>query len=285
MAALMRPAPSAASTVVGVIGDPIDQSLSPLLHNAAFDELGLDWVSVGFVVREGQAADALAGMRALGIGGLSVTMPHKEAAANLVDTASALAVRLEAVNCVVWTPGGLRGENTDGAGFVASLARGAGFSARAKRCVVLGAGGAARAVIAALADEGASEVVVVNRTAERAARAAELASPVGRVGTLADVATADLVVQATPRGMTGGPPGPGPESSSASVLHQGQVAVDLVYRPAETPWLAEAAARGATTIGGIGMLVHQAAAQLQLWTGLQPPLEAMWAAASNRSRV
>ena len=156
--------PSGTSAVVGVIGDPVRHSLSPVLHNAAFAALRLDWVSVAFPVPPSALDAALAGARALGLRGLSVTMPHKEAVARKVDRTSAAAARLGAVNCVVVEPGGLVGENTDGQGFVAALRRGAGFDPAGRRCLVAGAGGAARAVVLALAEAGASEVVVVGRS-------------------------------------------------------------------------------------------------------------------------
>jgi shikimate dehydrogenase len=273
---------SAATTVVGVIGDPVAHSLSPLLHNTAFGELGLDWVSVGFRVVAGGAADALIGARALGIRGLSVTMPHKDEVARLVDHRSAEVERLGAVNCIVSEDGGWVGRNTDGAGLVASLRRGGRFDPESRRCLVVGAGGAARSVIEALAAAGAAEVIVVNRSADRAARAADLAGPVGRIG-VADAAThCDLVINATPLGMDGtGGPGPSAWPIDPALLHEGQVVVDLVYHPATTPWMAAAHAQGADTANGLGMLVHQAALQLAAWTGLDPPVEAMWRAVAG----
>ena len=272
--------PSGASTVVGVIGDPIAHSLSPLLHNAAFDALGLDWVSVAYPVRAGATAAALTGMRALGIAGLSVTMPHKEPAFAAVDDTTEVARRLGAVNCVSWRHGSLVGDSTDGEGFLAALRRATGFDPGGKRCLVIGAGGAARAVTLALAEAGAAEVVVVNRTPAPAERAAALAGEVGRVGSGADLDGADLVVQATPLGMTraeGSARGELPVDPSA--LHAGQVVADLVYHPRQTPFLQAAEARGALTVGGLGMLVHQAALALERWTGRVAPVEAMWAAA------
>ena len=269
--------PTAASTVVGVIGDPVTHSLSPLLHNTAFGALGLDWVSVGFPVRHGDGPAAVEGLRALGVRGLSVTMPHKAAVAGAVDELTPVAEELGAVNCVRWVGDRLVGDNTDGAGFLESLRRGVGFDPADRRCLVVGAGGAARAVVLALAGAGAAEVVVVNRTPERAETAAALAGGRGRSGTAEDAARADLVVEATPAGMDGlDEVAPLVDAGS---LRPGQVAVDLVYHPPTTPWLAAAAAAGATTLGGLGMLVHQAAAQLQLWTGTAPPVAAMWDAA------
>jgi shikimate dehydrogenase len=277
--------PTAASRVVGVIGDPIAHSLSPLLHNAAFDALGLDWVSLAFAVPAGRADAALTGMRALGLAGLSVTMPHKEQAFGCVDEPTAVARRLGAVNCVTRrdADGALVGDSTDGPGFLAALERAAGFDPRGRRCLVVGAGGAARAVVLALAEAGAAEVVVVNRTPARAEVAAALAGAVGRVGSGADVAHAELVVQATPVGMAAlRAAGAEALAFDPDGLHPGQVVTDLVYLPAETPVLAAARARGATVVGGLGMLVHQAAMALGRWTGRTVPVEAMWAAAEAR---
>ena len=274
--------------LVGVIGSPIAHSLSPLLHNAAFTALGLGalWHSQAFEVAPGQAASALAAMRRADVSGLSVTMPHKADVAALVDQCTEVARRLGAVNCVVNHEGVLLGTNTDGEGFLASLARGAAFSPAGQRCLVIGAGGAARAVVLALADAGAEQVAVLNRTPERAATAAALAGPVGwpvpsgDEARLQAIRSADLVVNATPFGMEGASPvGTAPWLVAPDLLHPGQVAADLVYAPRPTPWLIGAAAAGARSVDGLGMLVHQAAAQLVLWTGEDAPVEAMWQAA------
>jgi shikimate dehydrogenase len=277
------------AVIVGVIGSPVGHSLSPVLHTTAFAALGLGsrWHSFAFEVAPGAAAPALADMRRHGVTGLSVTMPHKEAVAASVDDLTETAGRLAAVNCVTNADGVLRGANTDGAGFVASLARGAGFDPAGHRCLVVGAGGAARAVVLALADGGAAEVAVLNRTQARAETAAALAGDAGLVvapddpDTLGNVvARADLVVNATPLGMHGAP---GEWLVQPGHLHAGQVAADLVYAPRPTPWLVAAAQAGALPLDGLGMLVHQAAAQLALWTGQEPPVEAMWEAAEGAS--
>ena len=278
-APVSRPDLSAATAVVGVIGDPVAHSRSPLLHNTAFAELGLDWVSVGFPVGAGSITTALAGARALGVRGLSVTMPHKGAVAGLVGRRSPLAARLGAVNCVVAEGDGWLGENTDGPGFVASLRRRDAFDPQGRRCLVIGAGGAARAVVAALGDAGAAKVIVVNRSSGRGADAAALAGPAGRSGVPSDATACDLVVNATPLGMeraAGGAEAAWP--LDPALLVAGQVVVDLVYNPALTPWLAAARQRGARASNGLGMLVHQAALQVGAWTGLEPPVEAMWRA-------
>jgi shikimate dehydrogenase len=261
------------------MGDPVGHSLSPLLHNTAFALAGLDWVSVGFAVPEGAAADALAGLAALGIAGTSVTMPHKSAVAALVDERTSIAEQLGAVNCVINRDGHLVGTNTDGQGFMESLTRGTAFHPDGKRCVVIGAGGAARAVVVALREAGASEIVVVARRPDPAIAAAGLAEGRGRVGSARDAPDADLVVNATPVGMVGERSVTHIPVVSGESLGHGQVVVDLIYEPAETEWMAAARRGGATVLGGLGMLVHQAAAQLALWTGMDPPVEAMWAAA------
>ncbi len=280
--------------IVGVIGSPVAHSLSPLLHNTAFAALGLGeaWRSFAFEVAPGQAAAALEAMRQADVTGLSVTMPHKADVAGLVDECSDVARRLTAVNCVKHTADGLFGTNTDGEGFVASLARGAAFDPAGKRCVVIGAGGAARAVVLALANADAADVAVVNRTPERAFEAAGLAGDRGTVVALTEhaiadaVVAADLVVNATPVGMAGVAHRGGVAVwlVDPALLGPGQVAADLVYVPRRTPWLERAAVAGATTIDGLGMLVHQAAAQLVLWTGETPPVEAMWEEAEAASR-
>lgn len=268
---------TARTRVVGVIGDPVGHSLSPVIHNAAFDALGLDWVYAGFPVPTGRGAAAVEAVRTLGLAGLNVTMPHKAAAAAAVDRLSPTAEVLGAVNTVYRSGSDLWGENTDGAGFIDALRNDEGFDPADRRVVVLGAGGAARAVILALGAAGASDIAVVNRTRSTAEVAAALAGPVGRLGTHADVESADLVVNATPMGMGG-------ELAEVVAvdpahLHAGQVVADLVYAPPRTPLLAAAKERGCVAVNGLGMLIHQAAHSFRLWTGEDPPLEVMSAAA------
>lgn len=266
--------------MVGIIGDPVAHSLSPAIHNAAFRSLGLDWVYVAFPVLAEQVSAALAGMRALGITGLNVTMPHKPAAAVAVDRLSATAAALGAVNTVVRRDDGLHGESTDGEGLLRALRAEPGFDPDGRRCLVVGAGGSARAAILALAGAGAREVVVVARRSEAAARAAALAGHRGRVGHADEVADVDLVVHATPAGM-------GVDRSPLPIdparLASGQVVVDLVYDPPLTPLVAAARAGGATAVNGLGMLVHQAALSFRLWTGVDPPLDVMTSAATVNS--
>lgn len=277
-----RVAVSGATQVAAVIGFPVRHSLSPTLHNAAFRALGLDWVFTAFEVPPDQGEAAVRAMVPLGIRGLSVTMPHKDAAASAADELSPAAAALGAVNCVVNRDGTLVGENTDGEGFVASLRTDHGVDPEGLRCVVLGAGGAARAVIRALGQAGAAEVAVVNRTPALGVKAAHLAGSSGRaVGIAASpavVRAADLVVNATPIGMDR-PAAETPELPlDPALIGSHHVVADLVVHPLRTRLLDEAEAKGARTVPGLGMLVHQAALAFELWTGLAAPVDAMWQA-------
>jgi shikimate dehydrogenase len=264
--------------VAGIIGSPIAHSLSPAMHNAAYAACGLDWVFLAFEVPLGAAAEALRAARTLGLAGLSVTMPHKQDVAGLVDASSDAVGRLGAANTVVFDAGRTFGESTDGAGFIDSLRLDHQLDPAGMAVAVLGAGGAARAIILALADAGSREVVVVNRTSSKGSEAAALAGAVGRVGASSDVEDADLVVNATPAGMDGNEVPIDPAH-----LRPGQVVVDLVYHPRPTPLLAAASDRGCTVVDGLGMLVHQGARQFTLWTGEEAPIAVMRAAADAAS--
>ncbi|WP_334142835.1 shikimate dehydrogenase [Rhabdothermincola sp.] len=273
--------PSGTTRVAAVIGDPVRHSLSPVIFNAAFRALALDWVFVAFEVARGDHRRALDGVRALGIDGLSVTMPHKTAVAGCVDRLSPEAAALGAVNCVTRDGAELVGHNTDGAGFVQALEAETGFEPAGRVCAVLGAGGAARAVVLALARAGAAKVLVVNRSAQRGQAAAALAGEAGVPAEQPALAGADLIVNATPVGMADQQGLP----LDTGLLHPGQVVADLIYVPAETPLLREARSRGLVAVNGLGMLVHQAALQFEQFTGQPPPLEAMRAAARDRLAV
>src|SRR5829696_4512929 len=227
--------------VAGVIGDPVRHSLSPLLHNAAFAALDLDWAFVAFPVRAGGGSGALDAMRTLRLEGLNVTMPLKGEVADAVDRLAPSAAALRSVNTVVWVGTELVGESTDGPGLVAALRADEGFDPAGRRCLVLGSGGAARAVVHALATAGAARVVVAARRPEAAAAVARLAGPVGATGGPEAADGADLVVDATPVGMPGHDPGP---PVDADRLGPGQLVVDLVYDPPRTPLLDAARASG-----------------------------------------
>ena len=210
-------------------------------------------------------------------------MPHKAAVAALMDRRSGAAERLEAVNCVVVEDGLLVGHNTDGDGFLDGLAHDSAMDVAGCTAVVVGAGGAARAIVLALGGAGASEVSVVNRTAGRAEVAALLAGGAGRAVSPSDateaISAADLVVNATPVGMGAAPDPEGPMPLDPRLLRTGQVVVDLVYHPLDTPWLVEARRQGIEAHGGLSMLVFQAARAFALWTGRDAPVDAMSAAA------
>lgn len=269
--------PTARTRIAGVIGAPVRHSLSPALHNAAFRACDLDWAYVAFEVADGDAPAAIEGARALGIDGLNVTMPHKAAAADAVDRLTSVAAALGSVNTVIRQGRVLVGDNTDGAGFLDALRDDEGFDPTGRRVVVVGAGGAARAIVLALGHAGAADVAVVNRTQDRAEVAAALAA-VGHLGSPADATEADLIVNATPLGM----PGHGEELPlDPAVLGAGQLVVDIVYHPAVTPFMAAARARGAVAANGLGMLIHQAAHAFRHWTGEDPPLAAMSAAVAS----
>lgn len=274
--------------LAAVIGSPVAHSISPAIHNAAFAACGLDWVYLAFEVAPGSARAALEAVRVLGIRGLSVTMPHKTAVADAVDELTEAARSLRAVNCVVSRNGRLVGDNTDGGGFVDAFRHDTGRDVAGLRCAVIGGGGAARAVARALADAGAGEVIVVTRRPEAAEAAAVIAGGPGRArrGSMADVEACDVVVNATPQGMATDTAGGAGQTSTAlpvpvELLSPGQVVVDLVYNPLETPWLAAARLRGIEAHGGLSMLVFQAARAFGQWTGVTAPVDAMLGAARS----
>lgn len=270
--------PSGHTRLAAVIGDPVRHSLSPAIHNAAFAALGLDWVYVALPVPAGRGAEAVAAMEVLGIDGLSVTMPHKAAVAGAVSRRTAVVDRLGVANCVFRDDQGhLVADSTDGDGFVRSLAHDNGVSLDGARVMVFGTGGAARSIIEAVGRARPGELVVVSRSPERSAAAAGLAEG-ARAGSVSEAGTMDVVINATPVGMAGGPDPDGvPLAVEALAAHH--LVVDIVYQPRRTPLLAAAEAVGATTVNGVGMLVHQAALAFEHWTGQPAPLQAMTAAA------
>ncbi len=214
-------------------------------------------------------------MRSMGIGGYSVTMPHKARVLELVDDVSPAAQTLQAANCVVNRDGVLEAHNTDGDGFVEGLRHDTGFDVAGCRVAVLGAGGAARAVIDALVRHGASDVVVINRSVDNGEKAAAVGGSVARTGTKADIASCQLIVNATPLGMAETPDA---LPCDPAVLSPDHVVADLIYAPAETAWLRAAANRGATVTNGLSMLVFQAATQFTYWTARPAPTDQMFAA-------
>ncbi|HKH26209.1 MAG TPA: shikimate dehydrogenase [Acidimicrobiia bacterium] len=264
-----------ATRVVGVIGDPVGHSRSPAMHNAAFDALGLDWVYVAFPVPRGAGGAAVRAAPTLGLAGLNVTMPHKADAAAACDDLAPEAVALGAVNTVVDAGGTLVGHSTDGDGFLRALDDD-GVTVAEERVLVLGAGGAARAITHALGRVGAHVTVAARR--RDPGRSAAALAPDGVAVGLDEIVVDrfDVIVNATPLGMHGEP-----APLDTAQLQPDQFVFDTVY-PADTPLLLEARARGLRTAGGLGMLVHQGALSFSLWTGVTPPLDVMRAAASAR---
>ena len=264
--------------VVGVIGDPVGHSFSPIVHNAAFAALGLDWAYVAFPVAAALGSQVVSAMKTLGLRGLSVTTPHKNSVAASADEISNDVVLLGAANTLLRLPDGrVRAETTDGIGCVSALVQG-GCDVAGKRCVVLGAGAAGRAVVLALARAGAEAIVVINRDPKRAEAAAELGRRVGvqtLVGDARAVLQSDLVINATSVGLGAGVDDPEALLPEVALLESGQFFHDLTYHPLETAMMRQASERGAVVIGGLGMLVNQAAAQFEFWTQSKAPLDVM----------
>lgn len=268
---------------VGLIGWPVEHSVSPAMHNAAFAALGLPWRYTLIPVAPDRLEQELAELKAGGFRGVNVTVPHKQSVMPYLDETSEAARAIGAVNTIILRDGRLIGHNTDADGFWRAL-REAGYEPAGKSALVLGAGGAARAVVYALA-RGGSRVSVWNRTAGRARGLALDLQKVGLtlsvVARLSDLelADVDLLVNATSIGMW-----PHEDASPwPATLPIGAhwTVFDLIYNPMETRLLAQAAAAGARTIGGLAMLVHQGALAFELWTGKSPPTDVMLAAAAE----
>jgi len=270
---------SAKTKVCGVIGDPVEHTMSPVMHNAAFKKLGMDYRYLPFRVSKEELGRTIADMRALNIRGLNVTIPHKVAVIPFLDKLDPLAEEIDAVNTIVNDDGVLTGYNTDATGFLQALLDN-GVEPEGKRVVILGAGGASRAISFILAEKGA-RLVILNR---RLNRAKELARSISRSSK--DIAAlkldeanlakamegAEVLVNATSVGMS---PDTGETPLPARLLKPGLVVFDIVYNPVRTRLLREAEAAGARTISGIDMLVWQGALAFEKWTGRQAPLELM----------
>lgn len=243
---------------LAVIGSPVVHSLSPVMHNAVFDRLGMEATYGALEVRPEDFRATVESMRRSEYLGLSVTMPHKDAAFDVADESSVHARRVGAVNTLSFLDGRIVGDSTDGIGCVRALGR-HGIGVEGARCVVLGAGGAARSVIVALEEARAREVVVVNRTYDKALVAIEGVDRC-RVGTEGDVAGADVVVNCTSVGM-----GTAESPVVRESLHGVGCVLDAVYFPLRTALLDAAVAEGALGIDGLWMLVHQAVEQQRIW--------------------
>ncbi len=255
---------------LGVIGDPIAHSISPEIHNFLLDCMELNYFYCAFRVAPEKLASALEGVKAMGIRGLNVTVPHKEGAFRLCDLLDPYAEKIGAVNTVVNENGCLVGYNTDAPGFLENLRR-SGVSVQGRRCVVLGAGGAAKGVAAALLGDGAAELRILNRTRSKAeAMAAELNKfyP-GRAAAADSAEGAELLVNTTSVGMKSSET----PFTDFGILSPDCVVCDIVYCPRETAFLKLAKQQGHKTVGGIGMLIYQAVIAFELFTGVRPDSE------------
>jgi shikimate dehydrogenase len=257
--------------IFGILGRPVAHSLSPAMHNAAFRHLGINAVYVAFPVTE--LAPAVAGLRGLGIGGVSVTIPFKEEIIPLIDELDPQAAKIGAVNTVVNRDGRLTGYNTDWLGAVTALT--AKISLKGRHVLILGAGGASRAIAFGIIHAGGR----VSLTDVDAPRAAAMAGDLGAAALppeALETCPATILVNATPVGMT---PDVNGIPISPDLLGRFEVVMDIVYQPLQTRLLREAQARGVAAIDGLQMLIRQATAQFELWTGREAPTEIMARAA------
>lgn len=271
--------------IVGILGHPIGHTLSPVMQNAAFAALDLDYCYLPFDVPPEQLADAIRGLRALGTHGVNITIPHKETVFPLLDQLTEAAQKIGAVNTVEFTDNALIGHNTDGQGFLRALQEETEMNPKGTRVLILGGGGAARAVAVQLALAGAKEIQIMNRTLERGRALVDhlqqmfpslQALSIPWVQEVAAWQSAlekiDLLVNTTPVGMEGKEGGsPLPTESIPS----GLLVSDLVYHPFLTPLLQGARAKGARTLPGLWMLLHQGALSFEIWTGKRAPLSIM----------
>ena len=263
--------------VLAIIGHPVAHSLSPLMHNFAAKKLGLPYTYVAFDVEPAQVGKAVAGIRALGVAGVNVTVPHKKAVMRHLDGIDDEARAIGAVNTIINRGGKLYGTNTDGIGFLRSLEK-KGFNPKGKKAVIIGAGGSSRAIGVSLLRKGITSLSVINRSKNSGNMLVDTLSHFGSAVLIqkkeakrcrSAVAEADLVVQTTPLGMKKGDPPP-----LDAAFRKGQLVYDIIYAPVETRFLAVARKAGADTMNGLAMLVYQGSESFRLWTGKKFPEDA-----------
>lgn len=272
--------------VCGIIGDPIEHTLSPVMQNAAFREMGLDYIYLPFKVAEGNLSEAIDGLRALNMAGINVTIPHKVVVIPLLDDIDGQAGYIGAVNTIVNQGGSLKGYNTDASGFYQALTANK-IEVSKKKIVILGAGGASRAIAFILADKGA-ELTILNRSLDSAQTIAERVFQALRTEIKVDKLTvknlepvldeADILVNTTSLGMS---PDLTETPVPARLLKKELVVFDIIYNPLKTRLIKEAEKEGARVLNGLEMLVRQGAAAFELWTGLKAPIEVMRKAARD----
>jgi shikimate dehydrogenase len=273
--------------VCAIIGDPVGHSLSPVMHNAAFKELGLNIVYVAFPVKTDRLEDAILGARSLGLLGLNVTMPHKHAVIQYLDETDATAKAIGAVNTILNERGKLFGYNTDGKGAIIALQENR-VDPEEKKMLLLGAGGAAKAIAFQAAQE-TTELVILNRTQEKAKQLANLLNKTfgtkvkGRTLSTEvlkeELGTTDILVNATSVGMS---PTVDVSPVPADLLHSGLCVMDIVYNPLETMLLKDAKTAGASVVSGLEMLLYQGAVAFEIWTNCPAPVDVMKNAALSK---
>ncbi len=271
---------TAKTKICGIIADPVEHSLSPIMHNAAFAHMGLDYVYIPFRVRRERLAEAITGIKALNIRGVNVTIPHKVEIIPFLDELDEMARKIGAVNTIVNEHGRLKGYNTDGEGFIRSMEE-IGPDIKDGTAVVLGSGGASQAISLALAESG-FKLVIINRTLSKARQQAERISQIYQSKAEALALTeenltqaledATLLVNTTSVGMA-------PDTEQTLVpphlIKPSLTVLDIVYSPTHTKLVRDALSRGAPAISGIGMLVHQGVLASEKWTNHKPPVEVM----------
>ncbi|MDD5039458.1 MAG: shikimate dehydrogenase [Dehalococcoidales bacterium] len=273
---------SGKTTICGIIGDPVEHSMSPVMHNAAFRETDIDYLYVPFRVKKEELGKAIEGMKALNIKGLNVTIPHKVAVLQFLNEVDSLAQKIGAVNTIVNDDGVLTGYNTDATGFLQALVE-KEIEPKDKKIVILGAGGASRAVSFILASRGA-HLVILNRLLELdwakdlAQRISQNfnheveAGELNRANLAKVLSNCDILVNTTSVGMS---PRVDETPVDADLLRPGLVVFDIVYNPINTRLLREAGKAGAQAISGVDMLVWQGASAFEKWTGQKAPIAVM----------
>jgi len=275
--------------VCGVIGDPIEHTLSPIMHNAAFEALEIDYVFSAFKVKSNDVENAIKGMRALNIHGLNVTMPHKNAVIEYLDEVDPAGKAAASVNTILNKNGKLLGFNTDGVGALNALEQN-GVEVRGKKVLLLGAGGAARAIAYTLSQD-ADGLVILNRTPKPAAELASLlkekfkkkisAGELTASAVKGNLADCDVLINATSVGMK---PNDNQTLVASEWLKPDLAVMDIVYNPLETKLAKDAKTAGAKVVSGVEMLIYQGAVSFEIWTACEAPVEVMRKAALNHLR-
>ncbi len=270
---------SSKTKLLCLIGNPVEHSVSPQMHNAAFKELNLDFAHVSFKVEENELSDAIKGIKALGIKGGNVTIPHKTSVMKFLDDCNELSKDIGAVNTFVNDNGKLRGFNTDGIGALRALEEN-GISPKNKKVIIVGAGGASKAIAYVIAKENPAEIVVLNRTIDKAKLIADRINEKGNVKALelisknlkSELKDADILINCSSVGMY---PNVHETPVPKEFLNKNAAVMDVIFNPLETRLLKEAKSVGAKAINGVGMLVNQGVLAFKIWTGKKAPAELM----------